>query len=171
MKIRSSLILILAICLCLLTGCSDENQIVSNGEKIDTKGMKVMHCVREATADAGIDVSLSYDLYYTDENLNILHSTEKVSSNDSSNLDLYEDAYKKIQANYQGLKYYDAKVTREDTTVTNDITINYDKIDIDRLLEIEGEEDNIIENGKAKVESWLTLAKKFGTKCEEDKEA
>ena len=28
-------------------------------------------------------------------------------------------------------------------------------------------EDNIIENGKAKVDKWLTLAKKFGTKCKD----
>ena len=39
---------------------------------------------------------------------------------------------------------------------------------MEKLLEIEGEEDNIIENGKAKVEKWLTLAKKFGTECEDE---
>ena len=57
---------------------------------------------------------------------------------------------------------------RGDTTVISDITINYEKIDVEKLLEIEGEEDNIIENGKAKVEKWLTLAKKFGTECEDE---
>ena len=46
------------------------------------------------------------------------------------------------------------------------MVINYDKVDIARLLEIEGSEDNIIEDGVAKVDKWLTLAKRFGTKCE-----
>ena len=64
------------------------------------------------------------------------------------------------------MDYYDTKVTRGDTSVTRNAIINYDKIDIEKLLEIEGEEDNIIENGEAKVDKWLSLAKKFGTKCE-----
>lgn len=48
-----------------------------------------------------------------------------------------------------------------------DAIINYDKIDIDKLLEIEGEEDNIIVGNKAKLSLWLELAGKVGTVCEE----
>lgn len=167
---KNSLLIVLAVSLFTLTGCSNNNaeNFSSNGEKVNTADMKVMHCSREASADSGIEVELNYDLYYTGEDLNILHSEEKVISASDESLDLYEDAYKKIHTHYEGLEYYDVKVTRKDTTVVNDITINYDKIDIKRLLEIEGEEDNIIENGKAKVAAWLTLAKKFGTTCQEE---
>ena len=91
-------------------------------------------------------------------------------SADSETLDTYEDAYKKIQQNYDGLEYYDANVERKETTVTSNITINYDKININALLAIEGEEDNIIKNGKAKVSKWLELAEKFGTTCTEENE-
>ncbi len=168
---KSSLLVILVLSLVLLTGCNDEEKVVSNGEKVNTSKMQVMHCSREASAGTGIDVELKYDLYYNGEDLNILHSMEKVISNTSSNLDTYEEAYKKIHANYDGLEYYDAKVERTEDSVTSDITINYEKIDINKLLKIEGEEDNIIKNGKAKVDEWLTLAKKFGTKCEEEEEA
>ena len=169
MKKRSSLLIILFICLVLLTGCNDEDKVISNGKKVNTSKMQVMHCTRNATA-TGMDVELKYDLYYTGEDLNILHSIEKVSSKTGANLDQYEEAYRKIHANYEGLEYYDAKVERDETSVTSDITINYDKIDINKLLQIEGEEDNIIKNGKAKVDEWLTLAKKFGTECEEETE-
>ena len=48
--------------------------------------------------------------------------------------------------------------------------INYDKVDVRKILSIEGEKDNIFENNKAKVEKWKSLAKKFGTKCEEVEE-
>ena len=41
-----------------------------------------------------------------------------------------------------------------------------DKVDIDKLIEIEGEEDNIFENKIPKVSKWLDLSKKFGTTCE-----
>lgn len=172
MKRKINFIIILFISIFLLTGCSTnedngESKVESGGEKINTSSMQHKHCTRAATAGDGIDVSLSYDLYYTGEDLKLLHSLEKVTSEKSTDLDTYEDAYKTIHAKYNGLKYYDAKVERESNSVASDITINYDKIDIERLLEIEGEEDNIIENGKAKVDAWLTLAKKLGTKCED----
>ena len=135
--------------------------------KSNNPSPKHKKCSRTGNAGSGIDVSLNYDLYYTGDILNILHSEEKVVATNESDLDTYEEAYKKIYKNYEGLKYYDAKVERGDTSVTSDLTINYDKIDIDALLSIEGEDDNIIENGKAKVDKWITLAKKFGTKCED----
>ena len=52
-------------------------------------------------------------------------------------------------------------------SVTYTIYIDYDKIDVDGLLSIEGAEDNIIKRGKAKLSLWLDLAGKMGTLCEE----
>ena len=100
---------------------------------------------------------MSYELYYTGDKLNILESTEKVIATKDSDLDTYQQAYEKIDSYYEGLEYYDTEVIRGDTSVTRKATINYD---------IEGEEDNIIQDGEAKVDLWLELAKKFGTKCE-----
>lgn len=165
---KISKIILICIVTIIISGCSTDEKILSNGKKVNTNKMQVMHCTRTASAGSGIEVDLKYDLYYNGEDLNILHSTEKVITASDESLDTYENAYKGIHKNYEGLEYYDASVTRTDTTVTSDITINYEKIDIDALLKIEGEEDNIIENGKAKVDKWLTLAKKLGTKCEEE---
>lgn len=171
---KSKILILIGIMILLLTGCdstdSSSGRIESNGESVNTSKMGHKHCTRGATGGEGIDVSLNYDLYYTGENIDILHSEEKVISANSESLDTYEEAYKKIHKNYEGLEYYDAKVERGDTTVVSDITINYAKINIAQLLDIEGEEDNIIVNGKAKLDKWLELAKKFGTKCEDVKE-
>ena len=98
-----------------------------------------------------------------------MHSLEKVISTAQEDLDEYETAYQKIYKNYEGLKYYDNKITRTENSVTSDTTINYEKINIEKLIEIEGEEDNVIENGKVKLKSWLDFAEKFGTNCEEVK--
>ena len=167
---NKKIFILILVCTIFLTACSskkDETKVESNGEVINISSMKHKKCSRTGNAGSGIDVSLNYDLYYTGDILNILHSEEKVVATNESDLDTYEEAYKKIYKNYEGLKYYDAKVERGDTSVTSDLTINYDKIDIDALLSIEGEDDNIIENGKAKVDKWISLAKKFGTKCED----
>ncbi len=167
---NKKIFILILVCTIFLTACSskkEQTKVESNREVVNTSSMKHKKCTRTGNAGTGIDVSLNYDLYYTGDILNILHSEEKVVATNESDLDTYEEAYKKIYKNYEGLKYYDAKVERGDTSVTSDLTINYDKIDIDALLSIEGEEDNIIENGKAKVDKWITLAKKFGTKCED----
>ena len=65
------------------------------------------------------------------------------------------------------MKYYDTNIVRDSNSVTYTIYIDYDKIDVDGLLSIEGAEDNIIKRGKAKLSLWLDLAGKMGTLCEE----
>ena len=164
---KYSIIVILLACVLLVAGCEKKATVESGGEKVDVSKMEHKHCTRGAVADAGIDVSLEYDIYYKGENIQILHSVEKVITSNEESLSTYEDAYKKIYENYKGLKYYDANVVRGDTTITSDVTINYAKIDVEKLIAIEGEEDNIFENGKAKLQKWLVLAYKFGTKCED----
>ena len=166
MKKYSVIILFLAFVL-LVTGCEKKTTIESGGEKVDVSKLEHKHCTRGAVANAGIDVSLEYDIYYKGEDIQILHSVEKVITSNEESLTTYEEAYKKIYDNYKDLKYYDAKVIRGDTTVTSDVTINYAEIDIEKLIAIEGEEDNIFENGKAKLQKWLVLADRFGTKCED----
>ena len=96
-----------------------------------------------------------------------LPTTSKITSLDSNVLDGYYQAYQGISQNYEDLKHYDTSLIRDSNSVTYVAIINYDKIDADKLLMIEGEEDNVIVNGKAKLSLWLELAEKFGTTCEE----
>ena len=162
---KVSIFVLVLVSIFFLAGCEKQEVVESNGEEINVTKMEHKHCTRTGTA-TGADVYLNYDIYYTGDILNILKSEEKIVSSSSETLTTYEEAYKKIHSNYEGLEYYDAEVVRGDTAVTSTITINYDKININSLIAIEGEEDNIFENGQAKVDKWLELAKKFGTKCE-----
>ena len=149
----------------LFTGCSQNEKIEMNsGEVVDTTSMIHEHCTRAGSMEDG-EVSLNYDIYYTGEVLNLLRSVEKVTSSKKEVLDTYEQAYKGIHEHYQNLEYYDTEVIRENNSVTSSILINYDKIDIQALLAIEGAEDNIIEDGVAKVEKWKSFGKQFGMTC------
>ena len=163
---KISIIVILFVFVTLITGCEEENKVVSNGENVSTANMEHKHCTRSGSGTSGITTELNYELYYTGDRLNILESTEKVIANKDSDLDQYQKAYEQINKYYNGLEYYDTEVIRGDTSVTRKTTINYDKINIKELLKIEGEEDNIIEKGETKVEKLIALTKKFGTKCE-----
>lgn len=164
---KNSIIIFIILIAFIVAGCEKKSKvIISNGEKVNTSKMEHKHCTRAGSAGTGITTELTYDIYYTDDILNVLESVEKVVANKESDLDIYQNAYEKINENYQDLEFYDTEVVRGDTSVTRTATINYDKIDIEKLLSIEGDKDNIIENGQAKVDLWLSLAKKFGTKCE-----
>ncbi len=164
MRKKSSLLVLLLALVLLITGCEEKETVKTNGEEVNTGKMIHKHCTR-AGAATDAEVSLNYEIYYTGKKLNILIAEEKVMSEKEDVLTTYENAYKGIHEHYKGLKYYDTNVVRDANSVTSTININYDKIDIDQLIDIEGEEDNIFEDGEARVDKWLTLAKKFGTKC------
>lgn len=152
--IRSSIVLVMVL---LLAGCGSNSAVSSDGVK---------KCTRTGTVTNG-STEMNYEVYYKGEYVVLLHSTEKIISDSSSVLDTYEEAYKSIFKQYEGLEYYDNKVTRSSNSVTNEITINYEKIDMGKLLDIEGEENNVIENGKVKLDTWLSFAKKYGVTCED----
>ena len=158
-----------------LVGCQDieetkDSDSSGSSSNIPSGVMIHQHCTRNGSLSGG-EVELNYELYSTGEVLNRLESYEKVISSSGDILNTYEDAYNKIIKNYEGLEYYEASVIRENDYVLNTIKIDYDHIDIKKLLDIEGEEDNIIEDGTAKVDKWLELAKKFGTTCTEVKDS
>ena len=97
-----------------------------------------------------------------------IDSVDDLTSESGTGLDEYYSAYLNIDEKYKGLDYYNSKVIKDDNSVTRDTTIDYEHVDIDKLLHIEGNEDNIIdENGKASLDMWLALAKRFGTVCNE----
>ena len=142
----------------LFTGCVTGNVASADGKKI---------CSRKGEVTNGTS-EMNYEIYYEDDYVTILHSIEKVTSDDSNILDTYEEAYKNIFKQYEGLKYYDNTITRNENSITSDTTINYAKIDIEKLLEIEGAEDNVVKDGKVKISDWLSFAEKYGVTCEEE---
>ena len=78
MKKYKSIIVLLA-----TTGCNFKNenssQVISNGKAINTSSMKHKHCTRQGKVEGG-SANLSYELFYTGENLNILKSEEQIIS-------------------------------------------------------------------------------------------
>ncbi len=134
----------------------------------DTKNMEKMTCTRQGNGINGAKANLNYTLYYQGEYLQILHSKEQVLTTNQDILTEYQNAYINIYKNYENLKYYETSIVREEGSVTNDTIINYSKLDTNKLLEIEGEEDNIIKDGKVKLDDWLKFAEKLGTTCEKN---
>ena len=93
---KISIIFITLAFILLITGCDDENEVVSNGKTVNTANMEHKHCTRSASGTDGVTTELSYELYYTGDKINILESTEKVIETKDSELDTYQKAYEKI---------------------------------------------------------------------------
>ena len=181
MKINKIIFLVLIFaCVFFLGGCSETGKEQSNditgttnikesivSDDFDENGVGMLKCSTEAYAEEGMDVELRYTLKYKNGNILELVSVQKVISEKQDSLSVYENAYKNIANNYKDLCFYDTSIVRESNSVSYTAIINYEKINIDKLLRIEGEEDNIIKNGKAKLSLWLELAGKVGTVCEE----
>lgn len=156
------ILIIIVMTSAFLIGCSkkESNTTIKTDNKIVHE-----HCSRNGTLDNG-SAELNYDIYYTGDVLNKVEAIEKVISSDSSILDQYEAAYKSIHEHYKGLSNYITNVEKDNNSVSSTIIIDYDKVNIDELISIEGEEDNIFEDKIPKVSKWKELAKKVGTKCE-----
>lgn len=181
MKIKKlSCLFLLIIIAFFVSGCSDDEKVNNQditgttnvkenivSDDFDKNGTGMLRCSTEAYAEEGMDVELRYTIKYKAGDILELISVQKVISEKQDSLSTYEDAYKKIANNYTGLEFYDTDIVRDSNSVTYTTIINYEKININKLLDIEGKEDNIIKNGKAKLSLWLDLASKVGTTCEE----
>ena len=166
MKKNSIAVLVFTLIL-FLTGCDSSND-TNLGTKYSTDGLNHITCSRDAEAsDENTDVEIKYDLYYDDNDyLKVLKSVEKITSSNGEVINKYKEAYEKVYSVYNDIDYYDNNIVVQDNTITSTTSINYGKIDMDKLLEIEGKEDNVkVENGKIKLSDWKSFAKKYGTTC------
>lgn len=165
---KKNKIIILFICILLLTGCSSSNETNDIDNLYDVTGFIHTTCTRDASVeDSDTTVDINIDLYSDEAGyLQILKSKEVITSSNSNTLTQYEEAYKSIYKAYENIDYYDNEVLRVDNKVTSTTVIHYGKVDMNKILEIEGEEDNVkVENGKIKLSDWKKFAKEYGTKC------
>ena len=172
------LLLIMTLIL-VLSGCKKEKepdiQNMSETHKvsedtplsnIDVNGSGTLLCTREAMMPEGMSGKFIYSINYKDGEILVLHSMEKVISDNKSQLDEYENSYKTIKERYKSVKYYDVTITREDNYVIYDSNINYGKLDFNELIAVEGNEYNLYDDNHLLLKNWYKFAKKAGMTCE-----
>ena len=95
-----------------------------------------------------------------------MKTKEVVKSKDKTILTEYKNAYEKVYSAYKNIKYYENSIEEANNRVTSTTYINYGKVDMDKIIEIEGTENNVkISDGKIKIDDWKSFAKKYGTMC------
>lgn len=159
MKNKKIFLLFLFVSSLLLTACMNDEE----------KNYKLIRCTREAESaqSDNVNIKLSYEIYYQDDYVKKVIATDKVTSPDSSIVGQYVDSYKKIYASYDGLDHFSNKITVTKNSMTSVTEIDYAHIDTDKLLKIEGSDDNVIdENGKVPLKDFIAFYEKYGAECD-----
>lgn len=154
-------------------GCGDNSTDDISVKGIDSskysvKGLKEHNCYRDTDAGDDTEVDIQIKLYSDDEGyLKILKTKEVVTSKNKNILKEYKNAYEKVYSSYKNIEYYENQVEENEDKVISTTYINYGKVDMNKIIEIEGEENNVkITDGKIKLSDWKAFAKKYGTTCE-----
>lgn len=156
---KKTVTILLLITAVLLTACTNKEE----------KDYKMIRCTRKAQSSAGdnVKLDLSYKVYYKDDYVKKVIATDKVTSSDNSIINQYANSYKNIYASYDGLKHFSNKITVTKDSMTSITEIDYAHIDTDKLLEIEGKDDNVVnDEGKVPLKDFLAFYEKYGAKCD-----
>lgn len=136
----------------LFTGCGKEEE-------------KVMKCSRTIN-QASIKMNLLYDVTYKGDYVTKVESTEEITTNDESTLELYKTQIENTVSMFKDIEYYDHEINIDGNTLKSTITIDYEKIDTDELIELDSSMKQLIKDGKVAVEDIESLYNQLGITCE-----
>ena len=182
-----SLVLILIVSIFFITGCDsdssdtkyapindsetkkkdsfkDTNEVEIEDDIISSEE-KTLVCTRTATLSSDVKVDLRYEVTYKDDSVTYLKSTEKVISDSISYLEAYKKQVENTYEPYKNITYYDYEITIEDDTMTSSVSVDYSKIDTNKLISIDSANATLIKNGKIDINSIKTLYESVGATC------
>ncbi len=136
----------------LLTGCGEVQ--------------KTMKCSRTMNQN-GATMDLQYEVLYTDENVDVVKSTEKVTSEDAELLETYRIMVEKQYESYKDIEHYEYNVNIEGNVLISTTNIDYTKIDTSKLIEVDSANGTLIRDGKVKLGTIKSLYSQMGITCEE----
>lgn len=147
---------VLLFLLVLTVGCSSDK----------SDEVKSFECSRKATVSSNVKTDLQYKVFYKNDYVTKVESVEKIISDDEDTLDTYKSTVEAFYEPYTKIKYYDVDVSIKGDTLTSKATIDYEKIDTDKLIEIDSANGSIINDGKVKVSDIKKMYAQVGAKCE-----
>lgn len=137
--------------LVLLTGCGKE---------------KTMTCTRTMNQNS-INFDLKYEVEYSKNNVTRIKSTEMVKSSDKNVLESYKETVEKTYEPYKDVEHYNYNVEINEDTLISKTDLDYTKIDLDKMIEIDSANAQIIKDGKIKLEDIKNTYEAMGMICEE----
>lgn len=144
--------IIACLSLMLLTGCGETQ--------------KTMKCSRTLN-QSGISMDLQYEVLYTGDYVDVVKSTEKVTSDNKEVLETYRTTVEKQYEPYKDIEHYNYNVSIEGNVLTSTTNIDYTKIDTSKMIEVDSANGTLIKDGKVKLDTVKQLYSQMGITCEE----
>lgn len=107
---------------------------------------------------------LNYNLSFKNKNVTKLETEEIIESDDEELIKTYKESIEELSKKYDGLKYYKTNITNKNNKLIVKTTIEYNKIDMKKYLQIEGDK-SYIKNNKLKVKKIKEIYEKNGATC------
>lgn len=115
----------------------------------------------------GIKVDGTYELTYTEGYIDTVKFIEKYTVSDEYLIESVENTFDNLYKNLGELKYYDYERITEGLTVTSTVNIDYNRINIDKLIELNKDLKNIIKDDKIEATVLINSYKSNGATCKE----
>ena len=171
MKKITKLSIVLLVGLLVFTGCSDkddkkvEKDSDKKGSVQENKDSKVLRCTKEGEVTTGVNADLTYEVTYTGDYVDEVHTVEKLTSDNEQYLNQYKTLLEAGYAPYKDVKYYDYDIQVKNGVLTSTVDINYAKIDTDKMVEIDSNNSLLIKDGKIKLSDIQTMYEQIGAVC------
>lgn len=154
MKQKIILPLVLVVIILGCTGCNPETG--------------TMTCTMSSYPTEGITLRSTYTAQYKNNIVIELETVEQVIAEDKDNLATYKDRIEELYNGYQGLDHYENKTTIKDNILTSTTTIDYSKINTDKLIEIDSGNAKLIKDGKVNINDLQDMYRQNGCNCKKE---
>lgn len=140
--------------------------IIATGcEKSSTA--KTVVCSRSINQGT-VSLELKYTITYEEKYVQQINSVEKITSEDSSVIESYKDLLETTYASYKEIDHYKNNITISGNTLTSTTDIDYTKIDVAKLIEIDSANSQLFnDDNKVELSTLKELYESMGTTCED----
>lgn len=138
----------------IVTGCNAKQET------------KTLNCSLKGTIMEGIETNSNYKVAYQGEYVQTIETKETVTSDNQEYLETLKQTVESIYSPYKNVEHYNYDVTVNGNTLISTTFIDYSKIDVNKLLEINSAFGTLIEDGKLKVSDVKNVYKQMGITCE-----
>lgn len=127
-----------------------------------------MTCTMSSYPTDGITLRSTYTAEYENNIVKNLETMEQVTAEDKDNLEVYEERIQELYQGYQGIDYYQNKTEIKGNTLTSTTNINYEKVDTNKLIEVDSDNGGIIKNGKVNIDDLRKMYEQNGCNCKKE---
>lgn len=155
-------IVILGIALLLfVTGCGKQTDYNESNTKDDK-----MICTRTTNAN-GLEMDFRYEVYYQENDVNKVQTTEKITSDSTEILQTYQQQIKSLYSSFDNIEHYNYDVKIEGNTLISTTDINYQKMNIDELVNIDSSIEQLLnDDRKIDLDKITQVYEQLGATCE-----